>query len=78
MAEHRERLGVPVLVGVGAAYDFHTGRSKQAPRWMRENGLEWFFRLLAEPRRLWRRYLIYGSQFLWNVSLEILGMKKFT
>jgi len=78
MAEHRDRLGVPVLVGVGAAYDFHTGRSKQAPRWMRENGLEWFFRLLAEPRRLWRRYLINGSQFVWNVSLEILGIKKFS
>jgi N-acetylglucosaminyldiphosphoundecaprenol N-acetyl-beta-D-mannosaminyltransferase len=77
MAEYRERLGVPVLVGIGAAYDFHTGRLKQAPRWMRENGLEWLFRLLAEPRRLWRRYLIYGSQFAWNASLEILGIKKF-
>jgi N-acetylglucosaminyldiphosphoundecaprenol N-acetyl-beta-D-mannosaminyltransferase len=77
IAEYRDRLGVPVLVGVGAAFDFHTGRVKQAPRWMRENGMEWLFRLLTEPRRLWRRYLIYGSQFVWNVSLEILGIKKF-
>jgi N-acetylglucosaminyldiphosphoundecaprenol N-acetyl-beta-D-mannosaminyltransferase len=77
MAEHHDRLGVPIMVGVGAAFDFHTGRLKQAPRWMRENGLEWFFRLLAEPRRLWRRYLVYGSQFVWNASLEILGIKKF-
>jgi N-acetylglucosaminyldiphosphoundecaprenol N-acetyl-beta-D-mannosaminyltransferase len=77
MYEHRDRLTVPVMVGVGAAFDFHTGRLKQAPRWMRENGLEWFFRLLAEPRRLWRRYLIYGSQFVWNASLEILRIKKF-
>lgn len=78
IAEHRDRLGVPVIIGVGAAFDFHTGRVKQAPRWMRENGMEWLFRLLAEPRRLWRRYLIYGSQFVWNVSLEILGIKNFS
>jgi N-acetylglucosaminyldiphosphoundecaprenol N-acetyl-beta-D-mannosaminyltransferase len=78
IAEHRDRLGIPVIIGVGAAFDFHTGRVRQAPRWMRENGMEWLFRLLAEPRRLWRRYLIYGSQFAWNVSLEILGIKSFS
>jgi N-acetylglucosaminyldiphosphoundecaprenol N-acetyl-beta-D-mannosaminyltransferase len=78
IAELRDRLGVPVIVGVGAAFDFHTGRVKQAPPWMRENGLEWLFRLLAEPRRLWRRYLIHGSLFAWNVSLEILGIKTFS
>jgi len=77
MYEHRDRLTVPVMVGVGAAFDFTTGRVKQAPPWMRENGLEWLFRLLAEPRRLWRRYLIYGSRFAWNASLEILSIKKF-
>lgn len=78
IAENRDRLGVPVLVGVGAAFDFQTGEVRQAPRWMRENGLEWLFRLLVEPRRLWRRYLINGSQFVWNVALEIVGIKKFT
>jgi N-acetylglucosaminyldiphosphoundecaprenol N-acetyl-beta-D-mannosaminyltransferase len=72
-----DRLDVPVLVGVGAAFDFHTGRVKQAPVWMREHGLEWFFRLISEPRRLWRRYLIYGPQFIWNVNLEIFRLKKF-
>ncbi len=77
MWSFRSRLSVPVMVGVGAAFDFHTGRTKQAPVWMREHGLEWFFRLASEPRRLWRRYLIYGSQFVWNVNLEILGLKKF-
>lgn len=77
MYEHRERLTVPVMLGVGAAFDFHTGRLRQAPHWMREHGLEWFFRLLAEPKRLWRRYLVSGSQFAWNVSLEMLGIKKF-
>ena len=77
MWSFRDRLDVPVMVGVGAAFDFHTGRSRQAPAWMRENGLEWFFRLVTEPRRLWRRYLVYGSQFIWNVNLEILKLRKF-
>jgi N-acetylglucosaminyldiphosphoundecaprenol N-acetyl-beta-D-mannosaminyltransferase len=77
MARHREMLNVPVMVGVGAAFDFHTGRVAQAPRWMRENGLEWFFRLMSEPRRLWRRYLLNGSEFAWLVMLEQLGLRKF-
>jgi N-acetylglucosaminyldiphosphoundecaprenol N-acetyl-beta-D-mannosaminyltransferase len=77
MHEHRERLNVPVLVGVGAAFDINSGRIRQAPRWMREHGLEWLFRLLQEPRRLWRRYLLGGSQFLFYVGLELLGLKKF-
>lgn len=73
----RHRLRVPVMVGVGAAFDFLTGRAKQAPQWMRENGLEWLYRLVSEPRRLWRRYILLGSRFVWNVSLEILGFKQF-
>ena len=77
MYEHRLRLGVPVMAGVGAAFDFMAGTAKQAPGWMRENGLEWFFRLTHEPRRLWRRYLVLGSRFAWNVALELLGVKKF-
>lgn len=77
MYEHRERLAVPVMVGVGAAFDFATGRVRQAPSWMREHGLEWLFRLIQEPRRLWRRYLIYGSRFAWSVSLELLNVKRF-
>lgn len=77
MAEHRERLRVPVMIGVGAAFDIHTGRLRQAPRWMRENGLEWFYRLAQEPRRLWRRYILLGSYFVWNVSLEMLGLRRF-
>jgi N-acetylglucosaminyldiphosphoundecaprenol N-acetyl-beta-D-mannosaminyltransferase len=76
MYEHREELSAPVLIGVGAAFDFHTGRVAQAPRWMGEHGLEWLFRLTMEPRRLWRRYLIYGSQFVTLVLLEMLGRQK--
>jgi N-acetylglucosaminyldiphosphoundecaprenol N-acetyl-beta-D-mannosaminyltransferase len=77
MSEHKGRLKAPVLVGVGAAFDFQTGRIAQAPQWMREHGLEWLFRLLREPGRLWRRYLIYGTQFVALVLLESLGLKKF-
>jgi N-acetylglucosaminyldiphosphoundecaprenol N-acetyl-beta-D-mannosaminyltransferase len=77
MHEHRDKLHVPVLVGVGAAFDFHTGRLVQAPKWMREHGLEWLFRLAREPRRLWRRYLILGSEFVWLALLELLGLRKF-
>jgi N-acetylglucosaminyldiphosphoundecaprenol N-acetyl-beta-D-mannosaminyltransferase len=77
MYEHRETLQVPVMVGVGAAFDMHSGRLQQAPIWMRENGLEWFYRLVQEPRRLWRRYVLLGSVFAGNVSLELLGLRRF-
>ena len=77
MHEHKNRLDVPVLVGVGAAFDMLSGRRKQAPRWMRDHGLEWLFRLLQEPRRLWRRYLIGGAQFVAYIALESLRLKKF-
>jgi N-acetylglucosaminyldiphosphoundecaprenol N-acetyl-beta-D-mannosaminyltransferase len=75
MHEYRNRLRVPVLLGVGAAFDLNTGRLKQAPRWMREHCLEWLFRLLMEPKRLWHRYLVCGSQFVWYASLEVLSLK---
>jgi len=77
MYEHRDTLAVPVMVGVGAAFDINSGRVKRAPVWMRDCGLEWLFRLLQEPRRLSRRYLIYGPEFAWKVSLEVLGLKEF-
>jgi N-acetylglucosaminyldiphosphoundecaprenol N-acetyl-beta-D-mannosaminyltransferase len=72
MHQHRSRLRVPVVVGVGAAFDFNSGVSRQAPVWMRENGLEWLFRLIQEPRRLWKRYLVYGSEFAFRVGCELL------
>ena len=77
MHRHRDRLKAAVLLGVGAAFDIHTGTRRQAPRWMRENGWEWLFRLLQEPKRLWRRYLIYGPQFLFYVALELLKLRSF-
>lgn len=77
MQAHSPQLNVPVLVGVGAAFDIHSGLKRQAPRWMREHGLEWLFRLAQEPRRLSRRYLIYGSEFLFWVMLELLHLRRF-
>lgn len=77
MFASRDNLRVPLLVGVGAAFDFHTGRIARAPVWMREHGLEWLCRLSQEPRRLWRRYLIQGSEFAALVLLESLGWKRF-
>ena len=74
MSEHRGRLKVPVMVGVGAAFDFLSGNKKQAPKWMRNNGLEWLFRLVKEPKRLWKRYLIGNTIFVWLVLKE-LGKK---
>ncbi len=78
MASHRRKIHAPVLIGVGAAFDFHTGQVRQAPRWMQQAGLEWFFRLLMEPRRLWRRYLLYNPWFLWLVFLQQTGLRKFS
>jgi len=77
MHEHRVRLRVPVLLGVGAAFDLNSGRLRQAPAWMRENGLEWLFRLAIEPRRLWKRYLVKVPSAMWSISLEILKVRKF-
>ena len=68
MAAHRSVLDAPVLLGVGAAFDFHAGAKRQAPKWMQRSGLEWLFRLLSEPRRLWRRYLVGNSTFLWGIA----------
>lgn len=77
MWEHRAKFNAPVMLGVGAAFDFLIGRIPRAPRWMRENGFEWLYRLVSEPRRLWRRYLVYGTEFVWLVGLEQMGWRKF-
>jgi N-acetylglucosaminyldiphosphoundecaprenol N-acetyl-beta-D-mannosaminyltransferase len=66
-----------VLVGVGAAFDFISGCKPQAPRWMQRAGLEWLFRLLSEPRRLWRRYSRYPL-FVVLVILQKLGLKNYS
>ena len=77
MYDHRHSLRVSVMLGVGQAFDLFADATKQAPRWMRDRGLEWFFRLTRDPKRLWKRYLIYGPQFIFNVLMEEWGIKKF-
>ena len=78
MYEHKGRVNIPVMVGVGAAFDFLAGTKPQAPRWMRESGLEWLFRLGTEPKRLWHRYLVNNTLFVWYVGNElVLRLLKF-
>ena len=67
VANHRPLLEAPVLIAVGAAFDFHSGRVRQAPRWMQRNGLEWLFRLSQDPRRLWKRYVFGNAWFVSRV-----------
>jgi N-acetylglucosaminyldiphosphoundecaprenol N-acetyl-beta-D-mannosaminyltransferase len=77
IARMRQLLDAPVLIAVGAAFDFHTGTVRQAPRWMQRSGLEWVFRLAMQPRRLWRRYLIDNPWFLWELALQKTGLRRF-
>lgn len=73
MYEHRDKLKVPLMLGVGAAFDLNSGKVPRAPVWMRDRGLEWLFRLASEPRRLWRRYLITIPRTICLASLELIG-----
>ncbi len=77
MADHVGRLDAPVLVGVGAAFDFLSGRKKQAPPWMQRIGLEWLHRLATEPRRLWRRYLRNNPAFLVLAAGQLLSLVRY-
>jgi N-acetylglucosaminyldiphosphoundecaprenol N-acetyl-beta-D-mannosaminyltransferase len=70
---YAERLGVPVMIGVGGAFDVLAGYIRRAPRWMQQIGLEWSWRLINEPRKLWKRYLTTNSEFLWLAGREIVS-----
>lgn len=75
ISDHLGRIEAPVQVGVGAAFDFFTGSVLRAPLWMQRAGLEWLYRLLKEPQRLWKRYFIYNTMFLIFLIPEILRHK---
>jgi N-acetylglucosaminyldiphosphoundecaprenol N-acetyl-beta-D-mannosaminyltransferase len=77
MAEYWQRLQTQIFFGVGAAFDFHAGRVRQAPRWMQRNGLEWLFRLGCEPRRLWKRYLKNNPLFLFRAFCQLSHLKRY-
>ena len=76
MAAHLPRLATTLMIGVGAAFDFHAGRLRQAPRWMQRSGLEWLFRLACEPRRLWRRYLKNNPLFILRIFCQVTGLRR--
>ncbi len=77
VAQHRPLLNAPVLIAVGAAFDIHAGTVPQAPVWMQRHGLEWFFRLIQEPRRLAYRYFIYNPIFILLVLMQLLKLRKY-
>lgn len=76
MHKHSKRLKGITLVGVGAAFDFHTGRISRAPAWMRNSGLEWMHRLASEPRRLWRRYCYHAPRFVFLSLFETMRLAR--
>jgi N-acetylglucosaminyldiphosphoundecaprenol N-acetyl-beta-D-mannosaminyltransferase len=76
MAQMRPLLDAPVLIGVGAAFDFHAGLVPQAPNWIQESGLEWAYRLVHEPRRLWRRYARYNPRFVAAFSRQLAASRR--
>jgi N-acetylglucosaminyldiphosphoundecaprenol N-acetyl-beta-D-mannosaminyltransferase len=77
MAAHAAALPGKIMVGIGAAFDFHAKRLRQAPEWMQRAGLEWFFRLLMEPARLWKRYLLITPRFLPLWALQRAGVLRY-
>jgi N-acetylglucosaminyldiphosphoundecaprenol N-acetyl-beta-D-mannosaminyltransferase len=77
MAENLGSLNCKIMIGVGAAFDLHTGRMKDAPQWIKNAGLQWLHRLCQEPSRLWKRYLVNNSGFLVRVALQFAGFKRY-
>lgn len=76
MARFVDRLDVPLLVGVGAAFDYHAGLLSDCPHWVKRAGLQWVHRLMQDPRRLWRRYLRNNPAFLWYVAQQLAGLRR--
>ncbi len=77
MAAHTTALNTPVLIGVGAAFDMHAGNVQRAPRFLRRTGFEWTYRLVLEPRRLWRRYLANNPSFVLLAAAQMAGFANF-
>ena len=78
MAEYVSRLHTTLMIGVGAAFDFHTGRLKDSPAWVKRAGLQWLHRLMQEPKRLWKRYLFNNPLFLAKAGLQLAGFKAYS
>ena len=78
MAEYLPRLNTTLMIGVGAAFDFHTGRIKDSSRWLKRAGLQWLHRLIQEPPRLWKRYLVNNPQFIFQAGLQLAGLRRYS
>jgi N-acetylglucosaminyldiphosphoundecaprenol N-acetyl-beta-D-mannosaminyltransferase len=76
MHQYLAKLDTRLMLGVGAAFDIHTGRIKDAPYWMKLGGVQWLHRLYQDPKRLWRRYLINNPKFVYRIALELVGASK--
>jgi len=72
MARHADRLPVRLMFGVGAAFDYHTGRIRDCAPWIKRAGLQWLHRLVQDPRRLWKRYARNNPEFLWRITMQLL------
>jgi N-acetylglucosaminyldiphosphoundecaprenol N-acetyl-beta-D-mannosaminyltransferase len=77
ISSYYERMPVKLMVGVGAAFDLLSGNLDEAPDWMKRSGLQWLYRLIKEPRRLWRRYLLNNPKFAWLTLLQLTGLRGF-
>ena len=75
MAQFVDRLNVPLMAGVGAAFDFHTGRIRDCSEWLKRAGLQWAHRLIQDPKRLWKRYALANTAFLWHVAWQLSGLR---
>jgi len=76
MDEYGPKLDAKLMLGVGAAFDMHTGRIQDAPYWMKFTGTQWVHRIYQDPKRLWKRYLVNNPKFVWQITLELLGIRK--
>lgn len=77
MAEYLPRLNTMLMIGVGAAFDLHTGKIKDSPQWLKRAGLQWLHRLIQEPSRLWKRYLVNNPQFIYQAGLQLAGLRHY-
>jgi N-acetylglucosaminyldiphosphoundecaprenol N-acetyl-beta-D-mannosaminyltransferase len=77
MAQYSDKIQSKIMVGVGAAFDIHTGFIKDAPGWIKKLGMQWLHRLLQDPSRLWKRYLVNNPQFMWKITLQMTRFSKY-
>jgi N-acetylglucosaminyldiphosphoundecaprenol N-acetyl-beta-D-mannosaminyltransferase len=78
MSSTLSQLDVPIMIGIGAAFDLISGKVRQSPRWIQRSGFEWLYRLIQEPRRLWKRYLKNNPLFVWGMFLQLTKLRRYS